>query len=272
MTFSFLLIGAIVAYGIAAGLVLRSVYSQSNHPSHMKVAVGMAIVAVALQITHILLMRLNGAPIDFSASTMALIICAVVVVIYLLGCLSLEIQKLGILVFPLAALSVLFSLFWRGNSGVSASPLWPLSAFSAHVLVSILAYSLLTIAAVQSVLYLYQEKQLQKRATPAALASLPPLQTMETLLFRLVGMGFVLLSATLFSGALFSNQLFGQAFEFNHHTVLASLGWLVFGALLIRRWRSGIRGLPATILTLCGFALIQLGYFGTKIVTEALTL
>ena len=184
-----------------------------------------------------------------------------------------EIQKLGIMVYPLAATSLLFGLYWNGGSGLEpARQLLPLSAFSTHVLVSILAYSLITIAAIQSILYLYQEIQFKQRATPTMLASLPPLQTMEVLLFRLVGIGFLLLSLTLLSGALFSKEIFGRAFEFNHHTVLALLGWLVFAVLLYRRRSSGLRGLPATAWTLLGFALIQLGYFGTKIVNESLNL
>jgi ABC-type uncharacterized transport system permease subunit len=104
------------------------------------------------------------------------------------------------------------------------------------------------------------------------LAGLPPLQTMESLLFRLVWMGFILLTAALLSGSVFSHEIFGKAFEFNHHTVLAFIGWCVFATLLYQRINNGIRGLPATTLTLAGFFLIQLGYFGTKIVNESLNL
>lgn len=269
MSFPYLLIGAILLYILAGGLVWNSL---SSSRGSAKTALITAACALILQIAYLASIRFSGAPIDFSASSMALVICTVVVSIYLLGCLGMEIQKLGVLVFPLAALSVVFSLLWGGSSAASSYHLLPISAFSAHVLISVLAYSLLSIAVVQSVLYLYQEKQFQKRTTPGMLSSLPPLQTMETLLFRLVWMGFILLSATLLSGAIFSKAIFDQAFEFNHHTVLATLGWLAFGNLLFQRWRNGIRGLPATIWTLLGFALIQLGYFGTKIISEALSL
>jgi len=100
---------------------------------------------------------------------------------------------------------------------------------------------------------------------------LPPLQTMETLLFKMLGVGFVLLTLTLLSGAIFSQLLFGHAFEFKHHTILAILGWMVFGTLLFKRVKHGLRGSQAVAWTIAGFVLIQLGYFGTKFVAESLS-
>jgi len=102
--------------------------------------------------------------------------------------------------------------------------------------------------------------------------ALPPLQTMEQLLFRLVGVGFVLLSLTLISGALFSQEIFGQAFTFKHHTILALMGWVVFAILLFKRMTTGIRGSQAVIWTISGFLLIKLGYFGTKIISQSLAM
>ena len=99
---------------------------------------------------------------------------------------------------------------------------------------------------------------------------MPPLQTMEELLFQLVAVGFVLLTLTLISGALFSEQLFGRAFVFTHHVVLSMAAWLVFGILLAGHWRRGWRGRSAARWTLAGFALLLLGYFGSRFVLEVL--
>jgi len=76
----------------------------------------------------------------------------------------------------------------------------------------------------------------------------------------------------LISGAIFSQEIFGHAFVFKHHTILAFLGWLVFAILLLKRVKQGLRGSQAVIWTISGFLLIQLGYFGTKIVSESLSL
>jgi len=209
----------------------------------------------------------TNSELDFSLSSMAVLISGLLSLIYVLGGLSLPIRRLGVMMFPITILCLLFAQIW-GKETVFINNMS--AAASVHIVISILAYCLLAIAAVQALLYVYQERQIKNRATPAMLMALPPLQTMEQLLFRLVITGFILLSLTLLSGAFFSKEIFGKPFEFNHHTILASGGWLVYLILLIKRAARGLRGSQAVYWTIGGFLLIQLGYFGTKIVSESL--
>ena len=275
MTSSLIIVFAAFAYAAAGILMWYSVH-RNNHGENksktVKVALVTALVALICHAGALLASAASNTPLDFSLSNMTLVISAMIMLIFLLGCLSMQIERLGVLMFPLAALSLGFALVWSGEPSATSRALLPLSAFSVHVLISILAYSMLTIALVQSLLYAYQEKQFKNRAAPSVLASLPPLQTMERLLFRLVGLGFTLLTLTLFTGALFNQQTFGQPFQFNHHTVLAALGWCVFATLMYKRLRHGLRGEQAAWWTITGFVLIQLGYFGTKFINESFNL
>ena len=150
------------------------------------------------------------------------------------------------------------------------------SAFGWHVAVAVLAYSTLTIAAFHAVLMALQETRLHARTAPSSgsgwiggtLDQLPALLTMEKLLFRLIGIGFVLLSLTVLSGVVFSEQLFGQAMRWDHKNVFAMLSWVLFGALLAgRHWR-GWRGKTALRFTLAGFATLALAYVGSRFVLE----
>jgi ABC-type uncharacterized transport system permease subunit len=116
------------------------------------------------------------------------------------------------------------------------------SAFGWHVAVAVLAYSTLTIAAFHAVLMALQETRLHARTVTAggwfggALDQLPALLTMEKLLFRLIWIGFVLLSLTVLSGVVFSEQLFGRALRWDHKNVFALLSWMLFAALLAGRY------------------------------------
>ena len=96
----------------------------------------------------------------------------------------------------------------------------------------------------------------------------PPLLTLERALFRLIAAGFVLLSLALASGVLFSEELFGQAFQFTHKNVFAVASWVVFGLLVVGRWRYGWRGRKALRWILTGTLLLILAYLGTKFVVE----
>jgi len=173
-------------------------------------------------------------------------------------------QMLGL---PLAALCVLLpALFPSQHLLVNAdSP-----AFRIHFLVAMLAYSLFTLAALHALLMAVAEKRLHQGHLSPLLASLPPLLTMERLLFRLIHIAFLLLTLTLISGIFFSETLFGKALEFNHKTVFAFISWLIFAALLVGRHLRGWRGRLALRWTLTGFVALLLAYVGSRFVLEVI--
>ena len=275
--FSFTLI-AMTLYLVATLFIALSLRGsvkankQINAPANntnIHIASALALIAVVFHISHALNISFVGHFLNFGLSSMVVLISGLIVALFLLGSIAMPIRRLGILVYPITALCLLFSLAWgnqihtNNNTGL---------AFSAHIIVSITAYAVLSLATIQALLYIFQERQIKNRTNPAMLMALPPLQTMEQLLFRLVTLGFICLSLTLISGVIFSQEIFGHTFTFNHHTLLAILGWVVFTLLLFKHYKHGLRGTQAAIWTIGGFLLIQLGYFGTKIVSESLSL
>lgn len=164
--------------------------------------------------------------------------------------------------FPLAALGILLSLF-------VPAPYVPLATLSrgteSHILLSILAYSVLMIAAAQAILLAIQDRQLRQHKR-GLLTALPPLQTMERLLFDLIAVGFVLLSLAIITGFLTLSNFFAQ--HVAHKTILTIAAWLVFAILLGGRHWLGWRGTTAIRFTLWGFGLLLLGFYGSKLVLE----
>ena len=144
------------------------------------------------------------------------------------------------------------------------------AAFRAHFIMAMLAYSLFTLAALHAMLMAIAERQLHSGRLSRSIASLPPLLTMEALLFRLIGIAFVLLTLTLGSGIVFSESLFGKAFSLDHKTIFALTSWLLFGALLVGRRVWGWRGRVALRWTLAGFIALVLAYIGSRFVIEVI--
>jgi len=141
-------------------------------------------------------------------------------------------------------------------------------AFQLHLAVAFAAYALFTIAALHALLIALAEKHLHMAVPPKIVADLPPLLTLEKLLFRMIQAGFVLLTLTLASGILFSEEIFGKALPWNHKTVFGIASWLIFGALLLGRRLYGWRGRTAIHWTLAGFISLMLAYVGVKFVLE----
>ncbi|MFT5083296.1 MAG: ABC-type uncharacterized transport system permease subunit [Lentisphaeria bacterium] len=138
----------------------------------------------------------------------------------------------------------------------------------AHILLSVLAYSLLTIASLQALLLAYQSRQLKRKHFHGIMGLMPPLQTMETLLFELVWAGFVFLSLSILTGVIFIDDIFAQ--KLSHKTVFSILSWGTYAVLLSGRHSLGWRGPSAIRWVLGGFAALMLAYFGSKFVLEVL--
>jgi ABC-type uncharacterized transport system permease subunit len=187
------------------------------------------------------------------------------VLIYWLGNFVYRLDGLQALVLPLAAAAVLLGALMPP---ARALPNTDLAAFKFHLLIAMLAYSLFTIASLHVALMALLERRLHDGTVTLVLQKLPPLLTMEALLFRIIWAGFVLLTLTLASGVVFSEELFGKAAPFNHKTVFGVVSWLIFAALLAGRRIYGWRGRMAVRWTLAGFLTLVLAYIGSKFVVE----
>ena len=187
------------------------------------------------------------------------------VLIYWIGNYFYRLDGLQALVLPAAAAAVLL-----GGLLPSVNPLpnTEYVVFKVHLVIAMLAYSLFTIASLHVLLMALLERRLHGGTLPRALSQLPPLLAMETLLFRIILAGFILLTATLATGVVFSEELFGKAAKFNHKTVFGVVSWLIFAALLWGRHVYGWRGRVAVRWTLAGFLALVLAYVGSKFVLE----
>lgn len=170
----------------------------------------------------------------------------------------------GIIVYPIVALSLILKTSFPHEEAKSLiNP-----ALEWHILLSLAAYSLFALAAIQSIVLAVQEQQLKQLHLAGLIRKLPPLQSMESTLFQLITSGFILLSIGLIAGAFFINDIFAQ--HLAHKTVLSLIAWCVFSILLWQRWRNGLRGKTAIKWTLIGFTFLLLAYFGSGFVLEYL--
>jgi ABC-type uncharacterized transport system permease subunit len=170
----------------------------------------------------------------------------------------------GIIIYPIVALSlILKTSLPHDEMKALVNP-----ALEWHILLSLAAYSLFTLAAIQAIVLAVQEQQLKQRHLAGLIRKLPPLQSMESTLFQLISSGFILLSIGLIAGVFFIDDIFAQ--HLAHKTFLSLIAWCVFATLIWQRWRNGLRRKTAIRWTLIGFAFLLLAYFGSRFVLEYL--
>lgn len=205
---------------------------------------------------------------------------------------AIELVSIWLAILPLAALCAVLPLVFPGSvalgrmsgaDGGEVSPWLP-----AHLVVALAAYGLLTIAALHALYMFALDRWLHSTgALPwraggddgdsragdiqrGMLAPLPPLLTMERILFRLIWAGFILLTLTVLTGVVFSEYLFGRPIRLDHKTVFTLVAWVTFAALLVGRATRGWRGRIALSWTLGGFAMLFLAYAGSRFVLEVI--
>ena len=189
------------------------------------------------------------------------------VLVYWLADLNHQLTSLQAFVLPPAALFAILPAFEVSNHFLpnATQPL-----FIAHITIAILAYSLFTFAALHALLMALAERSLHNKPTLIKLPSFPPLLVMESLLFKVIAVGFILLTFTLISGMLFSEHIFGKPLQFTHKIVFSIASWVIYGWLLFGRFKFGWRGRKAINLTLIGFVLLLLAYVVSKFILQIL--
>lgn len=181
----------------------------------------------------------------------------------LISSLYRPLETLGIMMFPLSGIASVLSVFMPASqplTGVTSQLIqW-------HIMISIIAYSLIMLSALQALALAYQDHAIRSHHPGGFIRFFPPLHDMETLLFQMLGFGFIFLTTALASGFFFVEDLFAQ--HLVHKTVLSIIGWFILAILLFGRYRFGWRGKIAIRWTLAAFIFIMLAYFGSKLVLE----
>lgn len=262
MNVMFASIAALICYALGTWIQGRRIFQQSGSRNGVLVATSLGAVGQTIALYQLL----HGeAGINLGVWNIASLSTLMVTLVVLLSSLRKPAESLFLFILPFTAATVLLAwlapvehIVWR-----------PPSIMVVHVLLSVLAYGILLVAASQALLLSYQERQLKKHHRRKLLMALPPLQTMEKLLFEYVAVGLVLLSCSLLSGFLYLEDMF--SFHILHKTVLSLLAWCLFTTLLVGRWVYGWRGQTAMRWTVAGSLLLVVAYFGWRLVLEIVT-
>ena len=252
---------ALLLYSIGTALQALSFRGRIEATLTSTTAIGMLALAA-----HGLLIFQTGQVsgcFDFGFFQSSLIISWLIVFLLLGLNLRNPVQILFLFIYPLAGLTVAASLITQTPGRVVSDESY---GTLSHIALSVTAYSLFTLAAVQAALFHLQNRQLKHNYNSMLIRNLPPLQTMESLLFELVWAGVVLLTLAIITGAVFVEDLFAQ--HLAHKTVFSLLSLAVFVALLIGRHTRGWRGATASRWTLAGCLLLMLAFYGSKFVLE----
>lgn len=193
----------------------------------------------------------------------SLIFCVIAIISLIAYVRKLEVENLIIILLPLAAISIACAQ-WLPSVDKKVQE----TGLIIHIVLSIIAYGLITLASLQAILVGIQEQQLRSHNFKGVFRYFPPLQTMEMLLFDIILGGTIMLTLAIASGFVFLDDMFAQ--HLVHKTILSIIAWGLYAVLLWGHYKRGWRGPIAVKWTIIGFLALMLAYFGSKFVLEIL--
>ncbi|MEQ8230919.1 MAG: cytochrome c biogenesis protein CcsA [Gammaproteobacteria bacterium] len=221
----------------------------------------LAVLALAAHAVTLYPMTVTGGGLNLGIFAAASLVAWLIAGVAVLATTRRPLGSLAVVILPFAAVIVALSLIFSHPHlvVVAAAP-----GIALHIALSLVAYALFAIAALQALYYAFAERRLKQHHP--VMSFLPPLTVMERTMFQLTGLAFVLLSIGLALGALYIEDVRAQ--HLSHKIVFSLLAWATFAVLLAgRHWRRW-RGRLAVRYVIGGFALLALGFFGSKIALE----
>ena len=156
-----------------------------------------------------------------------------------------------------------------GARQIPAAAAGPAAAWlDLHILVSVLTYALVTLAAVAGLAVLLQERALKRREPTRLTHLLPSVADCERLEVKLMAIAELILGLGLLTGMATEYMESGRLLAFDHKTVFAIAAFVAIGLLLWLRRRTGLRGRRAARLALAAWLLLTLAYIGVKVVQQ----
>lgn len=95
-------------------------------------------------------------------------------------------------------------------------------------------------------------------------------ETLDNLSYRVIGLGFPLLTIGIISGAVWANEAWGAPWSWDPKETWALITWLVFAAYLHARITRGWQGRRPAYLAAIGFVVVWICYLGVNLLGKGL--
>ncbi len=139
-----------------------------------------------------------------------------------------------------------------------------------HTLLAFLGNAAFAVAFGIGIMYLLQEHYLKSKRLHGLFQRLPSLQILDEINYRLISVGFPLLTLAIISGALWAERAWGSYWRWDPKEVWSMITWFIYALVLHVRLTAGWRGRRAAILSIIGFSVILFTFFGVNFLLKSL--
>lgn len=138
--------------------------------------------------------------------------------------------------------------------------------FPIHVTFSMAGYVFFFLSFATGACYLLQERNLKFKLFGWSFKRIPSLVELDSMNYRTVQLGFTFITLGMLTGSIWSQRLRGSIWNWDPKEVLTLMVWLLYATYLHLRLILGWKGRKTAILSVIGFMLVIVAFFGRKLV------
>ncbi len=139
-----------------------------------------------------------------------------------------------------------------------------------HGITSFAGEAAFTLSFILSVIYLLQEREIKKKKMGFFFRRLPPLNKLDEINYKILTIGFPLLTIGIITGAVWANTAWGSYWSWDPKETWSLITWLVYAGILHSRLTAGWRGRRAAILCIVGYACALFTFLGVNLLLPGL--
>ncbi|ORU89996.1 MAG: c-type cytochrome biogenesis protein CcsB [Cycloclasticus sp. symbiont of Poecilosclerida sp. M] len=273
MWMSALYVLATVTYFIA--LISRSEFAGKVASAMTWSATTMGLVGLMVRWRESYLVGLDVGHIPVSNLYEVFILFSIITaLIYLFYENKYKTRALGGFVMLIIAAAVAFLLWYAfERQADEIQPLVPaLKSYwmKIHVPANFIGYGAFALAAMVAVAYLMREKAKQKKRTNGIMATLPPLEILDDLMYKSIALGFSFFTLATILGALWAAEAWGGYWSWDPKETWALIVWLNYAAWLHMRLTKGWRGKPMAVWAIIGLFVTLFAFLGVNMFLSGL--
>lgn len=238
-----------VAAALYAGAaVLYLAYLWGRHERLAAVARLVLVAAAAAHMVDVAVHCIQGQHPGTSVREAVSFLSFVIVATYLVMGRRLQLGAVGALVAPATLLLIIASRVTPAPAPQQGIGLLG----RIHISLAVLGVALFAVAALASVLYLVQARQLKNKKFGLLFRRGPPLELLDTVVQRCVNLGFPIFTVAIVLGAVWMARLGREALATPQYA-LALVAWFAFAGLLLTRTVAGWHGRRSALFAIVGF-------------------
>lgn len=134
-----------------------------------------------------------------------------------------------------------------------------------HITSSLFGYASFTLAFGAAIVYAIQERMLKTKRITVLQKHLPSLDVADHLAYKMVSLGFPMLTLGIITGALWAQSAWNSYWNWDPKETWSLITWLVYAAYLHVRIVSHWRGKWANRLLIAGFLCVLATFFGANL-------